>query len=338
MANEENAKTVEQLQEELAALKQELADFKQSHSKPIEDAANSVVKAMEQTTEDKDVQVEMLCRWAAARAGAIVIAPLIGTAALMANEVYLVSRIAKVYDVKLSERALIAFLGAVGSRVAGTLLTTLIPFSIIQVPVAVGITYSLGRVTQRWLKDGMPTDMGPYIEMMGEWKDKAREQADKLKENPLKNVPLGDETIDFMKKWGGVAKDRIQDVKEKGEELCNSVVHKDDLVDEIVDEKAEDLKDAADDAKDAFNDTVDKVVDSDAMDKAKDVARDAKDAAEDVKDAAKDAVKDAKDAAKDVAKDAKDTAKDVSDMDADDVEEKVKEAVEEAKKSLEDMK
>lgn len=134
----------------------------------------------------------------------------------MANEVYLVSRIAKVYDVKLSERALIAFLGAVGSRVAGSLLTTIIPFSAIQVPVAVGITYSLGRVTQRWLKDGMPTDMGPYVDMMGEWKDKAREQVDKLKENPLKNVPLGDETIDFMKKWGGVAKDRFQDVKEKG--------------------------------------------------------------------------------------------------------------------------
>lgn len=84
---------------------------------------------------------------AAARAGAIVIAPLVGTVALMANEVYLVSRIAKVYDVKLSERALIAFLGAVGSRVAGSLLTTIIPFSAIQVPVAVGITYSLGRVT-----------------------------------------------------------------------------------------------------------------------------------------------------------------------------------------------
>ena len=190
---------------------------------------------MEQSTEDKDVKVEMLCRWAAARAGAIVIAPLVGTVALMANEVYLVSRIARVYDVKLSERALIAFLGAVGSRVAGSLLTTIIPFSAIQVPVAVGITYSLGRVTQRWLKDGMPTDMGPYIDMMGEWKDKAREQVDKLKENPLKNVPLGDETIDFMKKWGGVAKERFQDVKEKGED--------DDLVDEIVEEKAEETKD-----------------------------------------------------------------------------------------------
>lgn len=238
----EEAKTVEELQAEIAALKQELADVK-AQSQSTEEAAASVVKAMEQSTEDKDVKVEMLCRWAAARAGAIVIAPLIGTVALMANEVYLVSRIARVYDVKLSERALIAFLGAVGSRVAGSLLTTIIPFSAIQVPVAVGITYSLGRVTQRWLKDGMPTDMGPYIDMMGEWKDKAREQVDKLKENPLKNVPLGDETIDFMKKWGGVAKERFQNVKEKGEELYHTVRHHDDLVDEIVEEKAEESKD-----------------------------------------------------------------------------------------------
>ena len=238
----EEAKTVEELQAEIAALKQELADVK-AQSQSTEEAAASVVKAMEQSTEDKDVKVEMLCRWAAARAGAIVIAPLVGTVALMANEVYLVSRIARVYDVKLSERALIAFLGAVGSRVAGSLLTTIIPFSAIQVPVAVGISYSLGGVTQRWLKDGMPTDMGPYIDMMGEWKDKAREQVDKLKENPLKNVPLGDETIDFMKKWGGVAKERFQDVKEKGEELYHTVRHHDDLVDEIVEEKAEETKD-----------------------------------------------------------------------------------------------
>lgn len=89
----EEAKTVEELQAEIAALKQELADVK-AQSQSTEEAAASVVKAMEQSTEDKDVKVEMLCRWAAARAGAIVIAPLVGTVALMANEVYLVSRIA----------------------------------------------------------------------------------------------------------------------------------------------------------------------------------------------------------------------------------------------------
>lgn len=233
-------KTVEALQEEIAKLKQELADFKSKvpETASHEDTAMNVIQTINQSTEDDDVKVETLCRWAAARAGAIVVAPLLGTVALMANEVYLVSRIARVYNVKLTERALIAFLGAVGSRMAGNILTTLIPFSAIQVPVAVGITYSLGRVTQRWMKDGMPTDMGPYVDMMSEWKDKAREQVDKLRDNPLKNVPLGDETIDFMKKWRSVAVDKLQDVKEKGQELYHNVRHHNDLVEEIAEEKA----------------------------------------------------------------------------------------------------
>lgn len=236
----EEMKTVEALQEEIAKLKQELADFKSKvpETASHEDTAMNVIQTINQSTEDDDVKVETLCRWAAARAGAIVVAPLLGTVALMANEVYLVSRIARVYNVKLTERALIAFLGAVGSRMAGNILTTLIPFSAIQVPVAVGITYSLGRVTQRWMKDGMPTDMGPYVDMMSEWKDKAREQVDKLRDNPLKNVPLGDETIDFMKKWRSVAVDKLQDVKEKGQELYHNVRHHNDLVEEIAEEKA----------------------------------------------------------------------------------------------------
>ena len=232
----EEMKTVEELMKEIAALKQELADLK-AKAPAANDDASTVMNSLEQSTEDADVKVETLCRWAAARAGAIVVAPVLGTVALMANEVYLVSRIARVYNVKLTERALIAFLGAVGSRMAGNLLTTLIPFSAIQVPVAVGITYSLGRVTQRWMKDGMPTDMGPYIDMMAEWKDKAREQVDRLRESPLKNIPLGDETIDFMKKWSGAAKDKLQDVKEKGQELYHTVRHPNDLVDEMIDEK-----------------------------------------------------------------------------------------------------
>lgn len=232
----EEMKTIEELMKEIAALKQELADLK-AKAPAANDDASTVMNSLDQSTEDADVKVETLCRWAAARAGAIVVAPVLGTVALMANEVYLVSRIARVYNVKLTERALIAFLGAVGSRMAGNLLTTLIPFSAIQVPVAVGITYSLGRVTQRWMKDGMPTDMGPYIDMMAEWKDKAREQVDRLRESPLKNIPLGDETIDFMKKWSGAAKDKLQDVKEKGQELYHTVRHPNDLVDEMIDEK-----------------------------------------------------------------------------------------------------
>ena len=232
MTNEE-MEQLKNLQEQIADLKAEIAKLNAQNGNDADAKAMTVLDAMDETTEDRDLKVETLCRWAAARAGAIVIAPLVGTVALMANEVYLVSRIARIYDVKLTERAVLAFLGAMGSQMAGNLLTTLIPFSVIQVPVAVGITYSLGRVTQRWLRDGMPSDMTPYIEMFGEWKEKAKEQVEKLKDNPLKNVPLGDETKDFFAKWGNAAKD----AKDKGQELYHNVRSR-NLADEVAEDAA----------------------------------------------------------------------------------------------------
>ena len=236
MTNEE-MEQLKNLQEQIADLKAEIAKLNAQNGNDADAKAMTVLDAMDKTTEDRDLKVETLCRWAAARAGAIVIAPLVGTVALMANNVYLVSRIARIYDVKLTERAVLAFLGAMGSQMAGNLLTTLIPFSVIQVPVAVGITYSLGRVTQRWLRDGMPSDMTPYIEMFGEWKEKAKEQVEKLKDNPLKNVPLGDETKDFFAKWGSAAKDAVMDAKDKGQELYHNV-HSRNLADEVAEDAA----------------------------------------------------------------------------------------------------
>ena len=245
MTNEE-MEQLKNLQEQIADLKAEIAKLNAQNGNDADAKAMTVLDAMDETTEDRDLKVETLCRWAAARAGAIVIAPLVGTVALMANEVYLVSRIARIYDVKLTERAVLAFLGAMGSQMAGNLLTTLIPFSVIQVPVAVGITYSLGRVTQRWLRDGMPSDMTPYIEMFGEWKERAKEQVEKLKDNPLKNVPLGDETKDFFAKWGNAAKDAVMDAKDKGQELYHNVRSRN-----LADEVAEDV--AVQQAVDAVN-------------------------------------------------------------------------------------
>ncbi|EHM42189.1 hypothetical protein [Anaeroglobus geminatus] len=255
MTNEE-MEQLKSLQEEIAELKAEVAKLNAARGEDADAKALTVLDAMDETTEDKNLKVETLCRWAAARAGAIVIAPLVGTVALMANEVYLVSRIARVYNVKLTERALLAFLGAMGSRMAGNLLTTLIPFSAIQVPVAVGITYSLGRVTQRWLRDGMPSDVTPYVEMFGEWKEKAKEQVEKLKDNPLKNVPLGDETKDFLAKWGSAAKDAVMDAKEKGCELYQNVCNHKSLADELAEEAADKAEEKeVEDAVKAFTDS-----------------------------------------------------------------------------------
>jgi uncharacterized protein (DUF697 family) len=243
---EEAMEKIAKMQAEIDKLRAELANMKSPETEqvPVDDTevipaeSLAVIHKMDEATSDADLKVETLCRWAAARAGVIVVAPLLGTVALMANEVYLVSRIARVYDVKLSERAVIAFIGALSGRMAGNILATLIPIGAIQVPIAIGITYSLGKVTQRWLKDGMPTDMGPYIAMMSDVKDKAKDQIDKLRDNPLQNVPLGDETIDFVKKWGGVVKEVFQDVKEKGQQVVYNVRHHDDIVEEVAREKA----------------------------------------------------------------------------------------------------
>lgn len=286
MTNEE-MEQLKNLQEQIADLKAEIAKLNAQNGNDADAKAMMVLDAMDKTTEDRDLKVETLCRWAAARAGAIVIAPLVGTVALMANQVYLVSRIARIYDVKLTERAVLAFLGAMGSQMVGNLLTTLIPFSVIQVPVAVGITYSLGRVTQRWLRDGMPSDMTPYIEMFGEWKEKAKEQVEKLKDNPLKNVPLGDETKDFFAKWGNAAKDAVMDAKDKGQELYHNVRSRN-----LADEVAEDA--VVQQAVDAVNEAEYNNVHEEAAKAREEKLEDAVDTFDEVEDKVRAAVEEAK--------------------------------------------
>lgn len=290
MTNEE-MEQLKNLQEQIADLKAEIAKLNAQNGNDADAKAMTVLDAMDETTEDRDLKVETLCRWAAARAGAIVIAPLVGTVALMANEVYLVSRIARIYDVKLTERAVLAFLGAMGSQMAGNLLTTLIPFSVIQVPVAVGITYSLGRVTQRWLRDGMPSDMTPYIEMFGEWKERAKEQVEKLKDNPLKNVPLGDETKDFFAKWGNAAKDAVMDAKDKGQELYHNVRSR-NLADEVAEDAA--VKQAVDAVNEAEYNNVHEEAAKAREEKLEDAVDTFEEAEDEVEDKVRAAVEEAK--------------------------------------------
>ena len=290
MTNEE-MEQLKNLQEQIADLKAEIAKLNAQNGNDADAKAMTVLDAMDETTEDRDLKVETLCRWAAARAGAIVIAPLVGTVALMANEVYLVSRIARIYDVKLTERAVLAFLGAMGSQMAGNLLTTLIPFSVIQVPVAVGITYSLGRVTQRWLRDGMPSDMTPYIEMFGEWKEKAKEQVEKLKDNPLKNVPLGDETKDFFAKWGNAAKDAVMDAKDKGQDLYHNVRCR-NLADEVAEDAA--VKQAVDAVNEAEYNNVHEEAAKAREEKLEDAVDTFEEAEDEVEDKVRAAVEEAK--------------------------------------------
>ena len=104
--------------------------------------------------DERDLEAENLIRWGAARAGVISMTPFLGGIALMANEVYMISRLAKVYDVKLSDRTIMSFLGAFGARVVGSVAAMMIPIPGVGLPVAVSVTYGVGRVAQSWIKDG----------------------------------------------------------------------------------------------------------------------------------------------------------------------------------------
>lgn len=141
----------------------------------------------------QDEEAEALCRWAAARAGVIVVAPLVGTMSLIANEVYMIIKIGKVYGEDISESAATSLIGSLGAYFVGSTLATLIPFAPMQIPVAVGTTYGLGRVVVEWLKAGKPNDMSAFKAVYEDAVQAAKDNLDIFKKDPKKDQPLGDE-------------------------------------------------------------------------------------------------------------------------------------------------
>lgn len=90
-------------------------------------------------------EAETLCRWAAARAGVIVVAPLLGTMALIANDVYLVIKLGSVYEEEIGEKAAVSLLSSLGAYFVGSTLTTTDPlFAPLQ------ITCSCRGLPMRW--------------------------------------------------------------------------------------------------------------------------------------------------------------------------------------------
>ena len=156
--------------------------------------------------DERDLEAENLIRWGAARAGVISMTPFLGGIALMANEVYMISRLAKVYDVNLSDRTIMSFLGAFGARVVGSIAAMMIPIPGVGLPVAVSVTYGVGRVAQSWIKDGLPLDIKPYVEKFEDLKQEGREKVEEIANDVKKDEPLGDETQDFMEDYAGQAK------------------------------------------------------------------------------------------------------------------------------------
>ena len=108
---------------------------------------------------DTEWEAEKLCRWGAARASVLVVAPVFGTMALIANEVYMITRLADLRGVKVSEGTALGLLGSLGATFIGQSVFTLLPIPAIQIPLAVSITYGVGKAANAWLKAGRPEDV-----------------------------------------------------------------------------------------------------------------------------------------------------------------------------------
>ncbi len=146
---------------------------------------------------DIEQEAEKICRWAAARAGVIVVAPLIGTMTLMANEVYMITRLAELRGIKLSESAVLGLLGSLGATFVGQTLVTLIPFAPVQIPVGISVTYAVGKVANAWLKAGRPEDIAAFKEVFDEARAEGMQKFKEFRDMDCKDEPLGDESRKF---------------------------------------------------------------------------------------------------------------------------------------------
>lgn len=149
------------------------------------------------TKEELAKESERLCRWGAARAGVIVVAPVVGSMALMANEVYMITRLAKIRGINLSNSSLAAILGGLGGTIVGRTLVTLIPFAPLQLPIGISVTYGIGKVAEAWLDAGMPDEFDEFKEVFEKARKNALKQLKSFKDMKEKDMPLGDESKKF---------------------------------------------------------------------------------------------------------------------------------------------
>lgn len=168
---------------------------------------------------DIEREAEKICLWGAARAGVIVVAPLVGTMALMANEVYMIMRLGELRGVKLEESAVLGLLYSLGGSFVGQTLVTLIPLAPVQVPVGIAVTYGVGKVANAWLKAGQPQDVAQFREIFEEARDEGMSKFKEIAGMECKDKPLGDESKSFKMEAESV----FQNIKVKADTAAEKV-------------------------------------------------------------------------------------------------------------------
>lgn len=112
--------------------------------------------------------------WGAGRAAAIALIPLplADVAPLMANEAYMIGRIASAYGYAVGDSVLTMLAGVAGGSVAGKIAASLLPF--LKIPIAAGITYGVGKAAKAYFESGMTLDTDALHEKFIEGESEAK--------------------------------------------------------------------------------------------------------------------------------------------------------------------
>jgi len=133
-----------------------------------------------ETTSEQKAQKYIL--WGAGRAAGIALVPLplADVGPLMANEAYMIYRVAEAYGYKIDQSVVAMLTGVAGGSLAGKLVASFIPF--LKIPVAAGITYAVGKTAKAYFASGMTLSKESLLD---EFKN-ARKEADSIDWNQYK--------------------------------------------------------------------------------------------------------------------------------------------------------
>ena len=100
-------------------------------------------------------EADSYINWAAGRAAAIAVVPLplVDVVPLIANETYMIYRLAEVYGIPVDDTVITMILGCAGGSIAGKVAASLLP--ILKIPIAAGITYAVGKAAQAYFESDM---------------------------------------------------------------------------------------------------------------------------------------------------------------------------------------
>ena len=127
----------------------------QENTETSESTEKSTISKVETQPIDPDDTADEIILWGTGRAAAIALAPipLADIGPLMANEAYMIYRIADNYDCKIDDSVVAMLLGVSGGSILGKITASFLPF--LKVPIAAGITYAIGKTAKAYFNSGM---------------------------------------------------------------------------------------------------------------------------------------------------------------------------------------